>query len=125
MNAQVEESDDINLVIFELAGTRFAADLSQVIRLDFYDAACSVGAPLGPPRSGIKCLMIDTQDGKDWCLAIDTLHGVRSVPVEQLRRLPIVAQGGTISIGAWLDGQEAVLLVDLVAMTLASSNAKS
>ncbi len=116
MNLQVEE-DAISLVIFELAGTRYAADLTQVIRLDFFDANCSVGSPLGPARTGNKCLMIDAQDGRDWCLAIDTLHGVRSVPVEQLRRLPAVVQGGSISIGAWLDGKEAVLLVDLVAMT--------
>jgi len=113
------EADDghLSLVLFELAGTRYAADLSQVIRLDFYDARCSVGSPLGPPRSGNKCLMIDAQDGRDWCLAIDTLHGVQRVPVDQLRRLPAIAFGGSIPIGAWLDGNETVLLVDLVAMT--------
>ena len=116
MNVELE-AERINLVIFELGGTRYAADLTQVIRLDFYDPASSVGVPLGPPRSGLKCLMIDAEDGRDWCLAIDTLHGVRSVPVEQLRRLPAIAHGGAISIGAWLDGNEAVLLVDLVAMT--------
>ena len=114
------EEDNINLVVFELAGTRYAADLSQVVRFDFFDASCSVGTPLGAPKSSSKCLMIDAQDGRDWCLAIDALHGVRSVPLEQLRRLPAVAQGGAISIGAWLDGKEAVLLVDLVAMTLAT-----
>lgn len=111
------EADQVSLVIFDIGGARYAADLSQVIRLDFYDARSSVGAPLGPCRDGTKCLMIDAQDGKDWCLAIDTLHGVRSVPIEDLRRLPPLAQGGAVSIGAWLDGREAVLLVDLVAMT--------
>ncbi len=115
MNVQVEE--EISLVVFEVAGTRYAADLTQVLRLDFFDESCSVGIPLGRPRSMSKCLMIDAGDDTVWCLAIDTLHGVRSVPVEQLRRLPAVAQGGAISIGAWLDGSEAVLLVDLVAMT--------
>lgn len=115
-----EDANNISLVVFELAGTRYAADLTQVIRLDFFDPACSVGAPLGPAHSGTKCLMIEAQDGRDWCLAIDTLHGVRSVPVEELRRLPAIAQGGSISIGAWLDGREAVLLVDLVAMTQAT-----
>lgn len=114
-----EEADDqVSLVIFDIGGARFAADLAQVIRLDFFDAACSVGYPLGPPRDGSKCLMIDAQDGHEWCLAIDTLHGVRSVPIEHLRRLPPLAQGGKVSIGAWLDGKEAVLLVDLVAMTM-------
>ena len=111
--------ENIELVVFELGGVRYGADLSQVVRLDFYDPASSVGAPLGPPRQGKKALMIDAGDGRDWCLAIDTLHGVRSVPVEQLRRLPAVAQGGVISIGAWLDGDQAVLLVDLRAMTIA------
>jgi hypothetical protein len=120
VNAEVEQDDGhLNLVIFELGGTRFGADLTQVIRLDFYDVDCSVGTPLGAPSSGAKCLMIDAQDGRDWCLAIDALLGVRSVPLEELRRLPALAHGGAISIGAWLDGKEAVLLVDLVAMTLA------
>ena len=115
MNALEEES--ISLVVFEVGGTRYAADLTQVIRLDFFDPNFTVGAPLGKARDGSKCLMIDAQDGRDWCLAIDTLHGVRTVPVEDLRRLPALAQGGAVSIGAWLDGREAVLLVDLVAMT--------
>ena len=110
---------NIDLVVFELAGVRYGADLSQVIRLDVYDAASSVGSPLGPAREGTKALMIDAGDGREWCLAIDTLHGVRSVPVEQLRRLPEVARGAGISIGAWLDGDQAVLLVDLRAMTIA------
>lgn len=109
--------DTVSLVLFEVGGARYAADLSQVIRLDFFDPACSVGTPLGAPRDGTKCLLIDAQDGRQWCLAIDTLHGVRSVPVEDLRRLPALAHGGAVSIGAWLDGKEAVLLVDLVAMT--------
>jgi chemotaxis signal transduction protein len=111
------EEENIDLVVFELAGIRYGADLSQVIRLDFFDEKSSVGQPLGAPSVGAKALMIDAGDGREWCLAIDTLHGVRSVPVEQLRRLPQVARGGAISIGAWLDGEQAVLLVDLKAMT--------
>ncbi len=111
--------ETVDLVVFELGGVRYGADLSQVIRLDFFDAQSSVGAPLGPAREGTRALMIDAGDGRDWCLAIDTLHGVRSVPVEQLRKLPPVARGGQISIGAWLDGDQAVLLVDLRAMTTA------
>lgn len=118
MTPHVEET--VNLVIFELAGTRYAADLSQVIRLDFFDPATSVGAPLGPVRGGNKALLIDARDECVWCLAIDTLHGVRSVPVEQLRRLPAIVPAGSFSIGVWLDGNEAVLLVDLVAMTTAT-----
>ncbi len=115
------EEECISLVVFELAGVRYAADLAQVIRLDYFEPSCSVGSPLGVPRSGLKCLVIDAQDDRDWCLAIDTLYGVRSVPVDQLRRLPAVAQGGAVSIGAWLDGSEAILLVDLVAMTVATA----
>ena len=112
-------AENVDLVLFELGGVRYGADLSQVVRLDFFDAKTSVGAPLGSARAGNKALVIDAGDGRDWCLAIDTLHGVRSVPVEQLRRLPQVARGGAISIGAWLDGDQAVLLVDLKAMTTA------
>jgi chemotaxis signal transduction protein len=115
----VTPSENIDLVVFELDGIRYGADLSQVVRLDFFDSANSVGAPLGRPRSGLKALVINAEDGRDWCLAIDVLHGVRSVPTEHLRRLPAVARGSAFSIGAWLDGDQAVLLVDLKAMTTA------
>lgn len=118
MNPDALPDDQVSLVVFDVGGARYAADLSQVIRLDFFNEACSVGTPLGPPRDGTKCLMIDARDGLEWCLAIDTLHGVRTVPIEHLRRLPALAQGGSVSIGAWLDGKEAILLVDLVAMTM-------
>ena len=115
----MKAAETIELVVFELGGVRYGADLTQVIRLDFFDPGSSVGAPLGKPKEGTRALIINAGDGRDWCLAIDTLHGVRSVPVEQLRRLPSVALGGAISIGAWLDGDQAVLLVDLKAMTAA------
>ena len=104
-------------MLFELNGTRYGADLTQVSRFDLFNASASVGSPLGKPRLGRKALVIAGKGGQDWYLAIDSLFGVRTVPHEQLRRLPRVAMGGSISIGAWLDGDQAVLLVDLKAMS--------
>ena len=56
MNPDALPDDQVSLVEFEIAGARYAADLSQVIRLDFFNEACSVGTPLGPPRDGTKAL---------------------------------------------------------------------
>lgn len=108
--------DSVQLVLFEIDGKRFAADLSQVARVDFFEAAQSVGAPLGPCRTGERSLVIRVGDDREPRLAIDAMLGVRKVALEDLRRLPPVAAHGKYAMGAWLDGQEAVLLVDLHAM---------
>ena len=58
-------AETIELVVFELGGVRYGADLTQVIRLDFFDPGSSVGAPLGKPREGTRALMINAGDGRD------------------------------------------------------------
>lgn len=107
------EADGVDLVLFEIGGARFAADLAQVRRIDVDDPAESVGAPFGAPASGKRALVFGGNGGLDLRLAVDKVMGVERVPVEALRRMPPVAQAPKATIGAWLRGDETILLVDL------------
>jgi hypothetical protein len=108
----------VDILVFEVAGVRFGADASQVIRIDRPIEEPSVGAPLGMPHEGRRALVFKALSGELRRLDIDKVAGVKTVSIESLRRLPPPARVGQvpIPIGAWLDGDEAVLLVDLQRM---------
>ncbi|MEW6432458.1 MAG: Frizzy aggregation protein FrzB [Myxococcota bacterium] len=106
----------VDVVLFEIAGVRFGADLAQVRRVDLDEPTESVGYPLGRPRDGRRALVFQPEDGPECRLAIDAVLGVRKIPVTELRRLPRAVAAPPMSLGAWLDGDDAVLLVDLFAM---------
>ncbi|MBK7858600.1 MAG: Frizzy aggregation protein FrzB [Archangiaceae bacterium] len=106
----------VDILLFEVAGVRFAADASQVMRIDRPLEEPSVGAPLGVPHHGRRALIFYSEGGELRRLDIDKVSGVRSVAIESLRRLPPPARVGEVPIGAWLDGDDAVLLVDLARM---------
>lgn len=106
----------VDLVLFEIDGVRFGADLAQVRRVDRDDPTESVGTPLGQPRLGHRALVFQRPEGREARLAVDALLGVHRVPLEQLRRLPPTVAAPALSLGAWLDGDRAILLVDLWAM---------
>lgn len=117
MNAPAQ----IDLVIFEVAGVRFGADLGQVRRIDVDDPIETVaGHPLGPPTKGSRALVFDTGHGHERRLAVDHVLGVSRVPVSSLRRMPPAVNAAKYSIGAWLDGEAPVLLIDLLAMVPAT-----
>lgn len=107
---------EIDLVIFEVAGIRFAADLGQVRRIDVHDEMESVPPRLGQPHSGTRALVFSVDTGLERRLSVDKVFGVSRVPVASLRRMPPAVNAAPYSIGAWLDGDEAVLLVDLRSM---------
>jgi len=107
----------VELVLFEVGDARFAADLTQVVRIDRKEPTDHIGYPLGAPTEGGRTLVFRTPSGEEHRLAIDTLLGVKTVRIDELRRLPSAAQvSSNIPIGAWLDGERTVLLVDLFAM---------
>jgi chemotaxis signal transduction protein len=108
-------SDHIDLVIFEIAGRRYGADMTQVRRIDRLEADASVGAPLGPPLEGRRALVFTPSGDRELHLAIDAILGVQSVAVDDLRRLPPAVGPSPFILGAWLDRDAAVLLVDLFA----------
>ena len=110
----------IDLVIFEVSGTRYGADLGQVRRIDLDEPTETVGAPLGKPDRGGRALVFETGHGHERRLAVDQVHGVSRVPLASLRRMPPAVKAAPYSIGAWLDGEATVLLVDLHAMVPAT-----
>lgn len=116
----MKPDDQVDLVLFEIGGTRYAADLSQVRRIDS-DAELEgpegdVGALLGAPQRGHRGLVFVGGPTGDLRLSVDSIFGVRRVPVAQLRRVPTVMDGLPFAMGFWLDGETAVLLVDLLAI---------
>jgi hypothetical protein len=109
-------SGSVDILVFEIAGVRYGADASQVLRIDRPKDEKSVGAPLGEPSKGMRALIFNGPDGESRRLNIDRVNGVLTISIEHLRRLPGPARVGPNPIGAWLDGDRAVLLVDLVKM---------
>ena len=107
--------DAVDLVVFDVAGTRYAADLGQVRRVDLEDPGESVGQPLGKPAKGGRALVFDAGTGAERRLSVDQVLGVSRVPLQSLRRMPTAVNAPKYSIGAWLDGEETVLLIDLLA----------
>lgn len=106
----------VDILLFEVGGLRFGADASQVVRIDRPVEEPSVGAPLGVPYVGNRALIFRAGGGELKRLDIDKVSGLKTVPIESLRRLPPPARVGQIPIGMWLDGDDAVLLVDLASM---------
>ncbi|PZR17321.1 MAG: Frizzy aggregation protein FrzB [Archangium gephyra] len=106
----------VDLVLFEVAGIRYAADLGQVRRIDIDEPTESIGHPLGPPARGNRALVFSVADHAERRLAIDQVLGVSRVPLTDLRRMPVAVHAAPFNIGAWLDGEQTVLLVDLPSM---------
>jgi chemotaxis signal transduction protein len=109
-------NDMIDLVIFEVSGIRYGADLGQVRRIDIDEPTESIGQPLGKPDVGGRALVFDVGKGHERRLAVDQVMGVSRVPINTLRRMPPAVNASKFSIGAWLDGEATVLLIDLLAM---------
>ncbi|MER2559291.1 MAG: chemotaxis protein CheW [Myxococcaceae bacterium] len=103
----------VEIVLFDIAGTRYGADMTQVRRIGRADEHDSVGTPLGPPASGRRALIFSPAEGHEVCLPIDGVLGVQTVRRDDLRRLPLAAGPTPFIIGAWLDRDQTVLLVDL------------
>ena len=112
--------EQIDLVIFEVGGVRYGADLGQVRRIDLDEPTETVGQPLGKPTTGHRALVFEIGQGHERRLAVDQVHGVSRVPLGSLRRMPPAVKAAAFSIGAWLDGDVTVLLVDLHAMVPAT-----
>jgi hypothetical protein len=106
----------VDILIFEIAGVRYGADATQVVRIDRPTEELSVGTPLGQAMNAHRALIFTAPTGEVRRLDIDKVNGVKTIPIESLRRLPAPARVGPVPIGTWLDGDRAVLLVDLMKM---------
>jgi chemotaxis signal transduction protein len=107
--------DHVELVLFTVGTTRYGAALTQVSRIDLDEPAESVGLPLGP-CTGRRALVFSPSSGVERRLRIDGVLGVRRVPADSLRRLPRVLSAPPMAIGAWIDGEQPVVLIDLHAL---------
>jgi chemotaxis signal transduction protein len=103
----------VEIVLFEINGTRYGADMSQVRRIDRFDSQESVGAPLGVPRVGKRALIFNPSGHREHHLAIDSTSGVQRISSDALRRLPNAVQAAPFILGAYLDQDVAILLIDL------------
>jgi len=110
----------IDLVIFDIGGVRYGVDLGQVRRIDVDEPTQTIGQPLGRPTLGNRALVFESSPGRERRLAVDQVLGVSRVPLGSLRRMPTAVKAAPFSIGAWLDGESTVLLIDLLAMVPAT-----
>ena len=108
----------VDLVLFEIAGVRYAADLTQVSRVDRPGGPPSVGAPLGAPHLARRALVFSSPEGHETRLDVDAVLGVRSVGSDELRRLPPMVRAPALALGALIEAEEAILLIDLHALSL-------
>jgi chemotaxis signal transduction protein len=111
----VQFVETVEIVLFDIGGTRYGADMTQVSRIAKPDDGDSVGVPLGTPFEGRRAIVFTSTGTHEVALIIDGVLGVRTVPRGELRRLPLAAGPSPYIIGAWLDRDQTVLLVDLFA----------
>ena len=103
----------VEIVLFDIGGNRYGADMTQVRRIGRADEHDSVGTPLGAPYTGRRALIFAPTEDHEVCLPIDGVLGMQTVRRDDLRRLPPAAGPTPFIIGAWLDRDQTVLLVDL------------
>lgn len=106
-------AETVELMLFEVAGVRYGAELAQVRSVTTPDPTLECARPLGQPLGTRRAIAFSPEPGVLRHLAVDRVLGVKTVPLRSLRRLPAAAAAPPPTIGAWLDGDRAVLLVDL------------
>jgi hypothetical protein len=112
----MSQTESVDLVLFEIGGVRFGVDLTQVRRVDLPQPETNVvGAPLGRCQVGRRALFFDTEAGER-SLPVDVVLGVQRVEALDLRRFPAAAAAPPMSLGAWLDGDLPIVLIDLQAL---------
>lgn len=108
----------VDLLLFEIAGVRYATDLTQVARVDRPRGPPRVGTVLGAPKAASRALVFATPSGEERRLDVDAVLGVKNVGSDELRRLPSMLCAPPLALGALLEVDEAILLIDLHALPL-------
>lgn len=103
----------VDVLVFAIGRTEYAADASQVLRIDRATFKSKLADSLGMPTEGQRALVFNTDAGEAE-LCVDAVVGVRSVHPDELRRLPPAAGRSRGVLGFWLAGGERpVVLLDL------------
>jgi chemotaxis signal transduction protein len=107
---------EVDLVVFEAGGLRWAADAFDVRRIDRLVADLKV-ASLAESPSADRALVVG-QGSREVQVPIERLVGFERVGPAQLRRLPAFVEtlGSSVVAGAWLAPEAIVLLIDLLAL---------
>ncbi|HLL54910.1 MAG TPA: Frizzy aggregation protein FrzB [Myxococcaceae bacterium] len=110
--AELDSTSEVELLLFDVGGTLYGVDASQVLRIDRAGPDALRVDALGQLSRGLRALSFQSPEGEKQ-LTVDAVHGVRTVELGSLRRLPPAAYTLPFAIGVWLDGEKPVLLLDL------------
>ncbi|NTX02232.1 Frizzy aggregation protein FrzB [Myxococcus sp. CA051A] len=108
-----EKVEEVDILFFEIGSGTFGTDASQVLRIDRSLPEDITLPELGRLSRGHRALVFDTPEGEGH-LKVDTVRGVRPIPVTQLRRMPPTAGAASYAVGVCLEEARTVLLIDLV-----------
>lgn len=106
-------SGDVDILFFEIAGQLYGVDAKQVVRVDRPEPSSIELAGLGKPSVGSRSLVFGVGD-EEAGLKVDLVRGISAVGVDRIRRMPSVAMAEPYAVGVYLDGEQAVVLIDLV-----------
>ncbi len=112
-DAYPEKEEEVDLLFFDIGSTLYGTDASQVLRIDRALPDDLSLPELGLPHKGGRAIVFDTPEGEAH-LKVDAVHGVRSIPIHTLRRMPPTAGAAPYAVGVCLDEARTVLLIDLV-----------
>lgn len=114
MSELAAEAVKVDVLIFRVGRTRYGADASQIVRVDRATHQSKLIDALGTPETGTRALVFNLPKGDEAQICIDGVVGVRTLTVNDLRRVPPAAgQPGGV-LGFWLDGDDSpVVLIDL------------
>lgn len=114
-DAPEQTGDEVDLLLFRIGASVYAADAALVSRIDRPSENAYALPALGRLAEGKRALVFKTEQGEKE-LRIDAIVGVKPAPVATLRRMPTAAGARGYAMGFWLDGGNSpVTLIDLLA----------
>jgi chemotaxis signal transduction protein len=103
----------VDVLFFRIGPLRYGADASQVVRIERAGFQAELVDALGMPDEGNRALVFTTASGERQ-MCVDAVEGIRSLGLEDLRRVPPAAAAPPGVLGVWLeDGHRPVVLLDL------------
>jgi chemotaxis signal transduction protein len=103
----------VDVLLFRIGPSRYGADASQVLRIVRAGFLARLVDALGMPDEGTRAVVFETPSGEQQ-VCVDAVEGVRTLAVQDLRRVPLAAAAPAGILGLWLeDGRHPVVLIDL------------
>ena len=103
----------VDVLFFRIGLVRYGADASQIVRIERAGFHAQLVDALGMPDEGNRALVFATESGERQ-VCVDVVEGIRTLEVEDLRRVPPAAAAPPGVLGVWLEaGQRPVVLIDL------------